>query len=246
MEKENAFISKIRGALYYPIFIVVVMFIMAGVMMVKVIPPLKEVFAEFQTELPWTTSLLINISDFVASNWLLVVILFIGLIVLIYYFFKTRQGKGLIDYFMIHYTANLGVDIYMARFSRTLSMLIQAGTPIIKAIEITGEVMNNSIYQRTLKRVSAQVERGIPMSAQLEKSKDFPIIIPQMVSVGEKTGELEHVLENLAIYYEEESDNMVKGLTSLFEPVIIVLIGLGVAFMVFSIIVPIYNIAQLG
>lgn len=245
LEKENRFTSKIKGALYYPIFIIFTMVIMAGIMMVKVIPPLKEVFAEFDTKLPWTTRALIGISSFMEVHWIIVVGFLVGLAILIGYFIKTKQGRYLIDSAAIHYTGGIGVDIYMARFARTLSMLIQSGTPIIEAIEITGEVMNNSIYQLALKRVSSQVERGVPMSVLLEKSTDFPIIIPQMISVGEKTGELAGVLENLAIYYEEESDNKVKGLTSLMEPVIIVLIGLAVAFMVFSIIGPIYQIAQL-
>lgn len=246
LEKEHEFISKIKGALYYPAFIIVTMGVMAVVMMIKVIPPLKEVFDEFDSQLPWTTRTLIDISNFVAVNWLLSLIILIAVVVFAVYFFRTKQGKYILDYLAIHYTAQLGVEIYMARFSRTLSMLIQAGTPIIEAIDITSEVINNTIYQGVLKRVSAQVERGVPMSVQLEKSKDFPIIIPQMVAVGEKTGEMSHVLENLAVYYEEESDTKVKGLTSLFEPVIIVLIGIVVAFMVISIIGPIYNIAQIG
>lgn len=246
LEKEDGFMSKVKGALYYPIFIIITMGIMVGVMMVKVIPPLKEVFSELNSQLPWTTQTVINISDFVANNWLVSIIIIFVAIGLLIYFFKTRQGKYLLDYSAVHYTAGIGIDIYMARFSRTLSMLIQAGTPIIEAIDITSEVINNSIYQSVLKRVSGQVERGVPMSVQLEKSKDFPIIIPQMISVGEKTGEMSHVLENLAQYYEEESNNKVKGLTSLFEPVIIVLIGIAVAFMVISIIEPIYNIAQIG
>ena len=246
LEKENGFVSKIKGALYYPGFIIFTMIIMAGVMMVKVIPPLKEVFSEYNSQLPWTTRVLIGASDFMATYWLIFAIVFIGAIAYFMYFIKTNQGKKFIDFVAIHYTLNIGVAVYMARFARTLSMLIQAGTPIIEAIEITGEVMNNSIYQKVLTRVSDQVERGIPISVQLEKSKVFPLIIPQMIAVGEKTGELEHVLENLAVYYEEESDTKIKNLTSLFEPVIIVLIGIAVAFMVFSIIGPIYNIAQIS
>lgn len=246
LEKENDFISKVKGALYYPLFIIVTMAVMAVIMMVKVIPPLQEVFSEFNAQLPWTTRTLISISGFMASNWLICLVFLIALVVFLIYFLRTKQGKYLVDYIAIHYTAELGVDIFMARFSRTLSMLIQAGTPIIEAINITGEVINNSIYQQILKRVSNQVERGIPMSVQLEKSRDFPVIIPQMISIGEKTGEMAHVLENLAIYYEEESNNKVKGLTSLFEPAIIVIIGIAVAFMVISIIGPIYNIAQIS
>lgn len=246
LEKENSFISKIKGALYYPIFVIITMCFIAGLMMVKVIPSLKDIFFEFDAQLPWMTRALISISDYMSSNWILVILFIIVAVVFLSYFFKTQKGKELIDYVALHYTLGLGESVYMARFSRTLSMLVESGTPIIEAIDITGDVMNNLIYQRILKRLANQVEKGVPISAQLAKSKEFPVLIPQMISIGEKTGELEKVLENLAVYYEEESDNKIKGLTSIFEPAIIVLIGLAVAFMVFSIIVPIYNIAQLG
>lgn len=246
LEKQGTFISKIKGALYYPAFIVVVMIIIAAIMMVKVIPPLKEIFEEFGTELPWTTRYLLIISDFVARNWIVTSVVLLGLVSLAGYFFKTKQGKTIIDRVAIKYTLGLGRDIYMARFSRTMAMLIEAGTPIIEAINITGEVMNNIVYRQILDRVAHQVEKGVNMSAQLEKCNEFPILIPQMISIGEQTGQLEEVLGNIADYYEEEADSKVKGLSSLFEPAIIVLIGLAVAFLVFSIIMPIYQVAQLG
>ncbi len=246
LEQQSAFMTKIQGALYYPVFIIVTMGIIMIIMMINVIPPLKDVFDEFGTQLPWTTQALIGLSDFLAKYWVLIFVTVFVLAVIIYYFFRTKQGKIIFDNFMINYTMGLGKDVYMARFARTMSMLIQAGTPIIEAISITGEVMNNLVYQAVLARTIKQIEKGIPMSVQLEKSDKFPILIPQMISVGERTGKLEQVLGNLAKYYERESDAKVRALTSLFEPMIIILIGLGVAFIVFSIIVPIYQIAELG
>lgn len=245
LEAQDEFYSKIKSALYYPVFILVLMAIIVGVMMVKVIPPLKDVFSEFQSTLPWTTRSLIWMSDFIAHYWYILFILIIGFIALIVYFVRTKQGKLIIDQFIINFTFNLGKDVYMARFARTMSMLIQAGTPILEAIDITSEVVNNIIYRKILKRVSRQVEKGAPMSVQLEKSKDFPVLIPQMVAVGERTGQMETVLDNLAKYYESESDEKIKALTSLFEPIVVVAIGIGVAFVVFAIIMPIYQIAQL-
>ncbi len=246
LEQQDVFISKVRNGLYYPLFIIFVMMIIMILMMIYVIPPLKEVFEEFGSQLPWTTTALINISDFVATYWMIVFSVLGILIVLMIYFFRTKQGKLILNKIAINYTSGLGKDIYMARFAQTMSMLIQAGTPIIEAIEITGEVMNNIVYQRVLSRVMKQMEKGVPMSVQLEKSKSFPTLIPQMISVGEQTGKLEEVLNNLARYYEEESNSKLKTINSLFEPVIIVLIGLGVAFIVFSVIMPIYQIAELG
>jgi len=246
LEKQDTFLSKITGALYYPIFIFLVMIVIIILMMVYVIPPLKEVFSEFETSLPWTTTVLLSMSDFAVKYWWIVLSVAVLGILLLLYFFRTKQGKYILDEFLINSTLGLGKDVYMARFARTMSMLVQAGTPIIDTINITGDVMNNLVYKRILTRVSKQIERGVPMSVQIEKSKDFPILVPQMIAVGERTGKLEQVLNNLAIYYENESDNKIKAVTSLFEPMVIVILAIGVAFIVFSIIMPIYQIAELG
>jgi len=246
LDQQHSFISKIKSALYYPVFIIFIMIIMIIVMMLKVIPPLKEVFAEFEADLPWTTTTLLSVSNFVTQYWVVVFGILGFILFFLIYLSRTKQGKKIFDRIAIDYTMELGKDIYMARFSRTLGMLVKAGTPIIEAIDITSEVINNIIYRQILRRVSKQVERGVPISTQLEKNKDFPLLVPQMISVGEKTGQLEKVLDNLAQYYEGEVDAKIKGLTSLFEPVIIIFIGLGVAFIVFSIIMPIYQIAELS
>ena len=133
----------------------------------------------------------------------------------------------------------------MTRLTRTMSMLVGSGVEIIKAVGIVADVMNNGIYKESLKQVSSQIERGIPMSVPLSQNPLFPILLSQMIAVGEQTGKLDEVLKNLANYYQEETDNKMRGVTALVEPIIIIILGLGVGIMVFSVLMPIYNLAQI-
>lgn len=245
LEKQNSFGSKIKGALLYPAFIVVAMIAIAIIMMVKVVPELKTIFLEAGAQLPWSTKLLIAVSDSLAGFWWIYILALIGIIIGIYYGLKTNWAQYAISKLEINAPGQVGRDIYMARFTRTLGMLISAGTPIIEALNITAEVINNKIYSERIKQAASQVEKGVPLSVPIERAKIFPVIVPQMISVGEQTGKLDETLQKLAEYYEEESDDKIKGLSSLFEPVIIVIIGLAVAFLVFSILMPIYQIAQI-
>lgn len=247
MEQFQAFNSKIRSALAYPIFIIVVMIFVIALMMIKVIPVLKSVFEESGAQLPWTTRAVVAISDFMVDWWWLVLaIVAILTMVLWLVFTKTRWGRFAWDTIKLKFpiVRYVSYDIYMARFTRTLGMLIASGIPIIETIKITARAINNRIYIRILKNVIAQVERGIPMSVPLEKEKEFPILVPQMIMVGEQTGKLEVLMDKLADYYEGEVDTKIKTLANLVEPVTIVIVGAGVGFLVYSILYPIYSLVN--
>jgi len=245
LEGEQKFNSIIQGAIVYPVFIMVVMIVIVFLMMTKVIPQISEIFKESKVDLPWTTNILIGASNFVMNYWWILLIGSVGLVIFVYMFIKTETGGYFVNKIQLNLPGGIGKDVYMARFASTLGMLLQAGTPIIDAVKITADVMNNRIYKNSLANVANQLERGIPMSVPLEKDPYFPLVIPQMIMVGEQTGRLDEILNNLANYYENESDYKIKGITSLFEPALIVLIGIGVGFIVFSILMPIYQIVQL-
>jgi type IV pilus assembly protein PilC len=248
LEQSQEFNSKLRTALIYPIFIIIVMIGIFVTMLVYVIPQLKMVFDASNIQLPWTTRSIIAISDFTVNYWWVELSIAIILIILGYLFFRTEQGGSFWDRVKIKtpWIKNLYQEIYMARFCRTMSMLIKAGLPIMETIAITANVIQNRIYTASLKNVSAQVERGIPMSVPLQKDKYFPFLVSQMILVGEQTGKLEMVLTKLADFYESETNSMIKGVSSVIEPAIIVVIGFGVGFLVYSIISPIYQIANVG
>jgi len=247
MEMFQSFSSKVKSALAYPAFIIVAMVGVVVLMMVKVIPTLKTVFEEAGAQLPLATRVVIAISDFMVGYWWLLLIVLVVLIVgLLFFFRSTAIGRFWWDVIklktpLINYVS---YDIYMARFARTMGMLIQAGVPIIEAIKITTAVVNNRIYTRILKNVIAQVERGIPMSVPMEKAKEFTVLTTQMVMIGEQTGRLESLLTKVAEYYEEETDTKIKTIASLIEPVTIVIIGVGVGFILYSILYPIYSLTS--
>lgn len=247
LENENRFISRLRGAMLYPVFILCAMIGVAILMMVKVIPQISQIFKESNAPMPWATKALIAASNVLIHQWWVVILVIIGLVLFLRYYFKTTGGQLVYNNIQIHFPLIKVVseDIYMSRLTRTLAMLVGSGVEIIKAVNITSEVMNNLVYQKGLKEVSSQIERGIPMSVPLSKNPIFPILLSQMVAVGEQTGKLDEVLRNLANYYQEESDARMRSLTALVEPIIIMIIGAGVGLMVFAILMPIYNIAQI-
>ncbi len=244
-EKENALVGKIKGAMVYPIFVVVAMIGVGILMMVKVMPQLRSIFAESKAELPVATKVLIAMSDFMVHFWWLVVFLMIAAVVALILYVKTPLGARILNTLQVHIPGGFAEGIYMARFTRTMSMLIKSGLPIIEALTITADVMNNVLYGDELKKAISDVERGLPLSTPMSQTGLFPKIVSQMVLVGEQTGRLDQILERLAIYYEEEMEEKVKGLSSLIEPVIIVVLGVAVAFLVMAVLMPIYNISQI-
>lgn len=245
IEKESVLVGKLKSAMVYPIFIITAMIGVAILMMVKVMPQLQSIFTESNVELPFTTKLLLALSGFMVNFWWLVVLVMVGAAVGLSAYFRTPDGSAVLNHLVVKIPGGIANDLYMARFTRTMSMLIKAGLPIIQALEITAEVMNNVIYSGALTGAKTEVERGLPLSAPLAKHSFFPKIVTQMVLVGEQTGRLDQILERLATYYETELDDKVKGISSLIEPVIIVILGVGVAFLVMAVLMPIYNITQI-
>ena len=247
MEGMEAFKSKVKSALAYPVFIIAAMIAVTIIMMVKVIPVLKQIFEESDAKLPWATRALIAISNFIVYDWfILVPIVIVIAVVTWFYFARTQSGKMAWDLLKLKtpIIKFVSYDMYMARFSRTLGMLISAGIPIIQALKITSQAMNNRIYVRILRNVITQVERGVPMSVPLEKEKYFLVLVPQMIMIGEQTGRLEFLMEKIADYYEGEVDTKIKTISSLIEPVTIVIVGTGVGFLIYSILYPIYSLVN--
>jgi type IV pilus assembly protein PilC len=249
IEKQAALNAKIRGAMYYPTFVFVALIAIAGLMMVKVIPQLKTIFEEAGARLPWTTRAVMWISGFLINYWWAVIIGVILLAILIRFYVKSKSGRKNYDKLKVKMplTKELTKNIYMERFARTFSLLAFAGVPILETIRISAKVIGNVLYEEALDNAYREVEKGVPLSNPLAKVvKLFPPMVSQMIAVGEKTGKLESILKSLSEYYQEEVDRQVKALSSLIEPILIIIIGIGVGIMVFSVIVPIYQIAQLN
>lgn len=246
LETQSAFGGKIKSALMYPLFILVTMIVVVYIMMTRVLPQLLGIFKEANVPLPWSTRVLIATTDFASAYWWLIILVTVGSIVGARLYFTSDQGS--ITWAKITLEtpvfAGLNQRIYMANMCRTLGMLSQSGVPIVESIQIVSSVIDNKIYSKSLVKAARDVERGVPLSVPVSKSSYFPAIVGQMILVGEQTGKMDEILIKLAAYFEQEVDTELKGVISLVEPAMLIIIGLGVAIIVFAILVPIYSIAQ--
>ena len=246
LEKQRNFTSKVKSAMVYPAIVVIVMVVIAFLMMVLVVPKLVSMFKQMEIDLPLPTIILIGLSDFFAKFWWLIIICVFGGFYGFSVWKKTPEGKKKYDAILlkIPLVGKLLVKIILADVTRTLSMLIGTGVSILEALNIVAEASGNIVFEQAIKASAKKVEKGAPLSDCLAEYEVFPVIVPQMVAVGERTGKLDEVLSRIAIHFEEESEIAVKGLTAAIEPVMIIVLSVGVAFLVFSIILPIYNLTS--
>lgn len=245
-EKDYKLSSSIRAAMIYPLFVIGAMIVACCVLLVMVIPKLEEVFKDANMTLPWTTTLLISTANFLMTSWYIIIAVVIALILWVRYYARTDNGRFVIGEFLISAPVlkDFYINVYMAKFTVTFSMLVGSGVPIVSAIKLIGSVMGNAVYERFMIKVSKQLERGVPMSVPLAESTVFPPIVSQMIAVGEQTGKVDEILLTLARLYQDETDKKVKSLTSLLEPILLIIVGAGVGVIVFSIIIPIYNVSS--
>ena len=247
MEKQQEFKGKVKGAMIYPMIIVIGMVIVAFLMMIFVVPRLTSLYSEFNAELPLPTRILMGISDAVIKFWPVTLAFFVGGFYGFKTYRKTTAGKLKTDelQFKIPIIGPLQKQVLLTELTSTLSLMSGAGVSILESLNITSEVMSNAVISNALKDVSIQVEKGFPVSYAFAKHPDaFPFILSQMIAVGEETGKMEEVLKKVSHVFEVESDQKVKTLTAAIEPIVMVLLGLGVGFLVIAIILPIYNLTS--
>lgn len=246
LEKQKEFRSKVKGAMVYPIIVVSGMVVVAIIMMIFVLPKMLAVYQDFQADLPATTKILIQFSNLVSRFWWLLAILFVGGIAGLAVFRKKPQFRPLMDQFMfkIPIIGTLNKNIILTEFCRTLSLLVSTGILIVEALNIVKNSMGNSIFEGAISEASLEVEKGIPLAETLARAGVFPPILPQMVAVGEETGKLDEVLFRVSAYFEQEANVAVAGLTTALEPIIMIVLGVGVGFLVIAVIMPIYNLTS--
>jgi type IV pilus assembly protein PilC len=245
LEKEQEFRGKVKSAMIYPIIIVVGMVGVALIMLIFVIPRLTSLYEEFDVDLPIFTKILIAVSGFMARFWPLVLLLMGGVVYGFKIYRSTPGGKKRVDelIFKIPIVGDLQRQIILTDLTRTLSLMTASGVSIIESLTISSEVVGNTVIAEALKDATKIVERGFPIAFAFSKHPEaFPFILSQMVSVGEETGKIDEVLQKVSHVFEVESDQKVKALTSAVEPIILLVLGVGVAFLVVSIILPIYNL----
>lgn len=244
LERDREFKSRVRGAMIYPIMIMGMMVVVMGIMMFFVIPKLTSLYTQSDIELPLPTQILIGTSNFFINYWWGVLAAVVIAVVGFRKWVSTPDGKYNFDVFLLKVplVGRVIRGTALTNFTRTFGLLTTAGVPILDAITIVADVIGNTVYRKALLETRMGVERGLTMSAQLQLVGVFPNIIPQMYRVGEETGKMDKVSFKLADYFESEADHLVKNLTVIIEPLILVLLGVGVAFLVLSIILPIYKL----
>lgn len=246
IEKNYTLTQKVKGVLYYPAFILTAFFLVGFIMMTFVIPKLMEILKETNAKLPITTKILIATGDFMQHWWWAVLLaIILGVIALIYYL-QSEDGKKEFDVIKLKIPIIKRVlqYVYLARFSENLSTLVKSGLPIVSALQISGKVIGNSAFEADIMEAAEKVKTGGTISEVLVGKSNFPPIMTQMIKVGEETGKLDTTLISMSNFYSREADQIILNLSSIIEPVLIVILGAGVGILVFSIIIPIYNIAQ--
>ena len=244
MEKEKEFKSKTRGAFIYPVIVIAVMGVVIAVMLIFVIPKLTAIYEDIGAELPLPTKILIALSDFTRSYWWLLILFIILGIWGIKTFAKTQAGAPIMSKLILSLPiwGKIRKSLVLSQFTRTLGLLLGAGIPIITALKVVAAILASPTFEEGIHVAIDKVERGSPLYVPLAENPAFPPILGQMLRVGEETGKIDEILERLAVYFEAESENLIRNLTTALEPVILVFLGVGVGILVLSIILPIYNL----
>jgi type IV pilus assembly protein PilC len=246
LEKDYELTSKVKSAMTYPVFVLTALVGITLLMFKFVLPNLTSVLLSQGGSLPVTTQLIINATNFINVFWWLVLIVIAGLILGFRYYLSTAGGRRNWDILKIRFPIIGGIfqKIYLARFARNLSTLIIGGIPIIKALQIVAEIINNTIYRDIILDTVTKIQSGKTISEGLTGHAEFPSIVTQMVRVGEQTAQLDDIMGKLANFYEKEVDGNISTLTTLLEPLIMIILGIGVGILVAGILMPIYNMAN--
>jgi type IV pilus assembly protein PilC len=247
LEKQQSITRKIRGAFIYPTIVIVVVIAVAFLMVIFVMPQMEELYESFDAELPLITRFLIAFSHFVARFAIFIFIILVAAGIYLRILTKRPSGKKAWDSLKLKAPAInvLLKKLYMARFSRTLAGLVSSGVPLLDSIDITSRAIGNVVYEEMLKHSATKVKAGVALSETLKGNELFPPVVPQMIGVGEQTGEMDNMLENMANYFEEEVDQAVKNISVLIEPIIIVILAILIGIMLIAVMMPIYQVGQI-
>lgn len=243
LERSYELTTKARNAMIYPAFVLAVFVIVVVVLLTVIIPRMLDIFKDMNQDIPYFTQLIINISDFLRSYGILVLVFAIAGILATWWWSTTPDGKRVFHWAQLHMPlfGNLYKKIYMARFADNLMTLISGGIPIIHALEITSDVVGNVIYKKALQGAIDTVRGGGTISSAFAQTPEIPVLVTQMIRIGEASGRLDFVLKNIAKFYQTDVDSTIDSLTALVEPILIVALGGMVALLLVAILVPMYN-----
>jgi len=246
LEKEMEIRGKIKSAMMYPIIVLCFANIMVVALFMFVLPKFKEIFLSMNVEMPAVTQALFNASDWLVKYWWVVLILGVGSVVAFKRYDKTTKGHYNIDKIKLRAPifGELSLKMSISRFSRTFGTLIASGVPMMRSMEIIGETAGNAVLAEAVNNARVAIREGAKISQPLANSGLFPAMVTHMIDVGEETGRLSEMLNKVADFYDDEVDAMVKGLTSLIEPILIVFMGVLVGFIAIAVMSPIFKLVS--
>jgi type IV pilus assembly protein PilC len=248
IEKDTQIRRRVKGAMMYPTMVLIFATLVLIGLLMFLVPVFVNIFKQLGGQLPTLTQYVVNASNILRSDWYIIFPLVIAVIVGIRRYKRTESGRRLWDRIKLRIPMKIGdvvLKLTMARFSRTLSTLVAAGVDIIKALEITGQTAGNWVIEEALTGVRAKVHQGVPIAQPLIENDVFPPMVSQMVKIGEETGELEKMLSKIADFYEDEVDSAIATLTSIIEPLMMIMVGAMVGVIVISMYLPMFKMLSL-
>ncbi len=246
IEKQATLLSKVKNALTYPIFIIILFVVVVLIMVTMVFPQITPILSESNVQLPIFTVILLGVSQFMIRWWWTVVIALAAVVFILIDYFQTTEGKVVLDTIVLKtpVIGKLLQKLYVSRFAESARVLIKGGLTIPQAVEISSRVIGSTIYEESLHNAAEQIRKGKLLSQALAAAPEFPPLVSQLVSVGESTGRMEELLGKVNDFYSREVEDTVENLVSLIQPILMVVIGVVIAFLFASILLPIYSLSQ--
>lgn len=247
LEEKNSLSSKIRSAMIYPVIILIIIIAVIIIMMMVLVPSMADIYSEFDAELPWATQLMITMSSIFLSYWWIALTVVLVFVIGGKYFFDTPRGKRIKDKLIlkIPIVGQIVTKMQLAQFTRVLALLLSSGLSIIKALELTASSLNNSLFREAVDEAKKEVEKGGSLAVPIARNENFPLIISQMIAVGEETGEMDTVLAKIAQYYKEEVDVATSNLSAVMEPALLILMGGAIGFIALAVYMPMFQLSEI-
>lgn len=244
LEQNYAFMRKVRSALMYPAFVIVVVIVVIGLMLAYVVPPLVELFQEAQVPLPLPTRMLIGVTNFFNSFWYLIITLALVLGVILRYYFRTPEGRYTLSSLVLHVPLlnTLFVKIYLTQMTSIMDTLFRSDVPVLESLRITQSSMSNKVYQQIIEGTAAAVKDGASLSEVWENEPYIPPMLTTMIAVGERSGEVHKAFSEAQRFFKRDVDEILEQLTVFLEPLLVIILAIGVGIIAAAIILPIYNL----
>lgn len=245
-EKDAELLGKVRGAMIYPAIVLVVIIAVIGFMMFTVVPQIQRLYKDLKRELPFTTAILVDVTNFLITYWWLVLIILVAIIYFTQRYFKTDAGREVLDTLKIRMPVfgPIFLKLYMARFTRTGQTLLATGVPMLEMLRISAQSVNNVVISKSIMRAAEKVKGGKALSLALKNDDNILPLVSQMISVGEQSGGIDKMMGKAAAYYENELDTTIRSISTAIEPILMVVLALMAGFMVGAILLPVYQLVD--